>query len=306
MQNGPLALILVLSSFSQLTSAKTPELSSIGNLTEASDNLCPLARVQFGQLAALRVAEMRSWPLSAQDVTQLADLYAQCGVPILAIKLLNRAVDDRIILRDVQLHLLLSKLQFDARNERAGLGQLKKALDAGEENTLNYVSEYYQFLNPEDPTTLLNCDQHLPILGQVLKFGLSNEDDAWFLIGMCRYADADATPPPKTNCIHRMSDEEFSTIEPHPYVQKTRSASYAFDQVASNSPLSESAIKWSTFVDRNVRALRNRCRDRHGLPLCYQVIKQAYHAEVFTGEFSLEDRCQPYLKGFDEKHRAGE
>lgn len=86
------------------------------------------------------------------------------------------------------------------------------------------------------------------------------------------------------------------------------SALNAFKSVPESSNQSKNAQKWVQFIEAEVAAYERRCG--HSWPdytreLCYQKIKMAYDAAIFTGGFKLDDTsCEIHIADYDTKFKA--
>ena len=83
----------------------------------------------------------------------------------------------------------------------------------------------------------------------------------------------------------------------------------AFKAVPKFSTEIPNAEKWVQFIETDIQAENRRC---HGgshyikVELCYQKIKLAYDAAIFTNGFQLEDKsCEKYVAQYDAEFRIG-
>jgi tetratricopeptide (TPR) repeat protein len=94
-----------------------------------------------------------------------------------------------------------------------------------------------------------------------------------------------------------------------PFTVSRFAALNAFKAVPKKSRESGNAQKWIQFIEAEVQADERRCnRGWRNVPkeLCYQKIKQAYDAMIFTGEFKLEDEtCEKQIADYNAEFRIG-
>jgi len=126
---------------------------------------------------------------------------------------------------------------------------------------------------------------------------------AQMLIGSCyfdQYAKFDRLSCSLTN----------AQIQNAPRTLSRKSALNAFKSVPKKSRQSGDAKKWTQFIEAEIEADDRRCefvscggRDVTK-ELCYQKIKQAYDAAIFTNGFQLDDKsCKKFVPDYDAAFR---
>ena len=120
------------------------------------------------------------------------------------------------------------------------------------------------------------------------------------LIGNCYYNEAAEMPP--INC--NMSDLQRKTA---PKAVRINAALDAFKMVPEDSREKANAKKWIQFIEDEISADERRCNFalvHHHSPHCFQRIKRAYDAAIFTGGFKLEDEsCGKFITEYDDEFR---
>lgn len=124
---------------------------------------------------------------------------------------------------------------------------------------------------------------------------------AQMLIGNCYYDQSETHD--RLSC--NLTDEQWQTA---PKSVSRDAALKAFEAVPETSRESGNAKKWMQFIGAEIQADESRCYIGYDVQreLCYQKIKQAYDAVIFTGGFKLEDEtCQKFVADYNSKFRAG-
>ena len=125
-------------------------------------------------------------------------------------------------------------------------------------------------------------------------------DRSWMLIANCRYDQTNALE--RLNC--EMTDAQIAEA---PITKARESAVSAFNNVPSSSRENRNAAKWVQFINAEKQAVERRCEFERNVEreLCYQKIKQAYDAVIFTGGFKLDDEsCKAYVADYDAEFRV--
>ena len=120
------------------------------------------------------------------------------------------------------------------------------------------------------------------------------------LIATCRYEETQKQE--RVNCQMSAADKAAAPIN-----QTRSSAIQAFEQVPSSSRESRNAKQWIKFIRAETQAVENRCEFELSVEkeLCFQMIKQGYDAEVFVGEFKVDDpKCMAFKAEYDSKFRV--
>jgi len=123
---------------------------------------------------------------------------------------------------------------------------------------------------------------------------------SWMLIATCRYEDTQKQD--RINCKMSPADKAAA-----PITKARENAIQAFQQVPSSSREGRNAKKWISFIQAEGQAVENRCEFELSVEkeLCYQMIKQGYDAEVFVGEFKVDDpKCMKFKDEYDRKFRV--
>jgi len=118
---------------------------------------------------------------------------------------------------------------------------------------------------------------------------------SWMLIANCRYDRTNSLD--RLNC--EMSDAQMAEA---PITKARESAIAAFNKVPSSSRERNNAAKWVQFINAEKDAVDRRCEFERNVEreLCYQKIKQAYDAVIFTGGFKLDDQnCTKFKADYD-------
>ena len=123
---------------------------------------------------------------------------------------------------------------------------------------------------------------------------------ASLLVGSCYY-DAAANHP-NLGC-----DMTYAQRQTAPKTIARNAALEAFKRVPTESPEKPNAEKWIQFIEAEKAAADRKCGFSSYQPvdLCFQKIKQAYDAAIFTGGFKLGDNsCQKYVAEYDAEFRT--
>ena len=127
-------------------------------------------------------------------------------------------------------------------------------------------------------------------------------DKAFMLIGNC-YVDR-SEKLGQISC--NMTDVQRQKA---PFTRAREAALKAFKAVPKKSRESGNAKKWMQFIEAEIQADERRCRhDGRNVEreLCYQKIKQAYDASIFTEVFILDDKsCDTYIDDYNAEFRLG-
>lgn len=120
-------------------------------------------------------------------------------------------------------------------------------------------------------------------------------------IGSC-YA-WQASKLPRLSCNIPDSD-----VADAPITLARKHAIEVFEGIPKTSEYYEDAQKWVSFISADVRADERRCGHNwhdHKRELCYQKIKLAYDAMIFTDRFALDDKsCTKYKPDYDAEFRT--
>jgi len=103
----------------------------------------------------------------------------------------------------------------------------------------------------------------------------------------------------RLNC--NMTDTQIAEA---PISISRESAISAFNNVPSGSRERSNAAKWVQFIEAEKQAVARRCEFERNVEreLCYQKIKQAYDAVIFTGGFKLDDQsCARFKSDYDDE-----
>jgi len=128
----------------------------------------------------------------------------------------------------------------------------------------------------------------------------SGEGKLYADLGECRYDQTSKLD--RLNC--EMSDTQMAEA---PITKARESAIEAFNNVPSGSRVRSDARKWVQFINAEKKAVDARCVFERNVEreLCYQKIKQAYDAEIFTGGFKLDDQnCTRFKVDYDAEFRV--
>ena len=121
------------------------------------------------------------------------------------------------------------------------------------------------------------------------------------LIATCRYEDAQKEP--REVCKNTTKAQRAASTKN----QKRNLAKEAFQNVPSSSREKRNANKWVSFISAEYKAIEDRCEFEKNVvkELCFVKIKQAYDAEVFKGEFVLDDAsCETFIEDYNSIFRV--
>lgn len=224
----------------------------------------------------------------ADELRTLVQYYAFYDLPYQAAEILEREIElGRIPETADNLKLLTSYFQ-QARVPDRAMPYLEKAVSLS-----------------NDPKLKIEVAETFAAAGACQKadYAIKTATDqgydkakAYMLIGDCYYN--------KSAKLDRLScNLSEAQIAATPKSIARLAALDAFNSVPENSTETKTAQKWTEFITAEIAAYERRChynwRDYKGLA-CYQKIKQAYDAAIFTNSFKLEDEsCTQFKADYD-------
>ena len=120
------------------------------------------------------------------------------------------------------------------------------------------------------------------------------------LIANCYYDEAAEMPPLRCD----LSNAKWKAT---PKTVKRKTALNRFKNIPERSQEKANAKKWIQFIEDEISADERRCNFalvHHHSPHCFQRIKRAYDAAIFTGGFKLEDEsCGKFITEYDDEFR---
>ena len=227
-----------------------------------------------------------------QDLLKVVQYYSFYEMPFQAAEILEREMNANRISRTPDKLKQLSGLFRQAREYKRAIPILEAAASQSGEAKL-YADLGEALYNEGD------CQKSETAFTEAINRGY-DAGKSWMLIANCRYDQTNTLD--RLNC--EMSDAQMAEA---PITRARQNAINAFDKVPAGSRVKSDARKWVQFINAEKEAVDRRCEFERNVEkeLCFQKIKQAYDAEIFTGGFKLEDAtCQRFKAGYDAEFRV--
>ena len=226
------------------------------------------------------------------DLLKVVQYYSFYEMPFQAAEILEREMNANRITRTPDKLKQLSGLFRQAREYKRAIPILEAA--ASQSGDAKLYADLGEALYNEG-----NCQKSETAFREAINRGY-NAGKSWMLIANCRYD--------QTNSLDRLScDMSDAQMAEAPITKARLSAVEAFQNVPGGSSEGSNARKWMQFITAEKDAVDRRCEFERNVEkeLCYQKIKQAYDAEIFTGGFKLEDQtCSRFKAGYDSEFRV--
>ncbi len=227
-----------------------------------------------------------------QDLLKVVQYYSFYDMPYQAAEILEREMNANRIARSPDKLKQLSGLFRQAREYKRAIPILEAA--ATQSGDAKLFADWGEALYNEG-----DCQKSEKAFTEAINRGY-DAGKSWMLIANCRYDQTNKLD--RLNC--EMTDAQMAAA---PITKAREAAVSAFEKVPGSSRERGNARKWVQFITAEKQAVDRRCEFERTVEqeLCYQKIKQAYDAEVFVGEFKLDDAeiCLQYKEGYDAKFR---
>ena len=226
------------------------------------------------------------------DLLKVVQYYSFYEMPYQAAEILEREMRSNRISRTPDKLKQLSGLFRQAREYKRAIPILEEA--AGQSGDAKLYADLGEALYNEG-----SCEKSEAAFNQAITRGY-DAGKSWMLIANCRYDQTNTLE--RLNC--EMSDAQMAEA---PITRARASAVEAFNKVPSSSRERSNASKWIQFISAEKEAVDRRCEFERSVEreLCYQKIKQAYAAEIFTNGFKLEDEtCTQFKADYDAVSRV--
>lgn len=226
------------------------------------------------------------------DLMKVVQYYSFYDMPYQAAQILEKEMNANRISRSSDKMVQLSSLFRQAREYKRAIPVLEQA--AASSGQAKLYADLGEALYNEG-----QCVKAETAFQSAISKGY-DAGKSWMLIATCRYEETQKQE--RVNC--KMTPEQKAAAP----INKTRqNAIQAFQQVPSSSREGRNAKKWISFIEAEGQAVENRCEFEASVEkeLCFQMIKQGYDAEVFVGEFKVDDqKCLNFKPEYDSKFRV--
>jgi len=226
------------------------------------------------------------------DLLKVVQYYSFYDMPFQAAEILEREMNANRISRTPDKLKQLSGLFRQAREYKRAIPILEAA--ASQSGDAKLYADLGEALYNEG-----SCQKSENAFREAINRGY-DAGKSWMLIANCRYDQTNTLE--RLNC--EMTDAQMAEA---PITKSRESAIEAFNNVPSSSRERSNAAKWVQFINAEKQAVDRRCEFERNVEkeLCYQKIKQAYDAEIFTGGFKLDDEnCTQFKEGYDAEFRV--
>jgi len=223
------------------------------------------------------------------DLVKVVDYYSFYDMPYQAAEILERELSANRISRTPTRLKQLSTLFRAAREYKRAIPIIEEA--ARQSGDKDLYAALGEALYNEG-----SCNESEKAFNEAINRGY-DAGKSWMQVANCRYDE--------TNSLERLNCEMTDTqIAEAPITRARETAIAAFNNVPSSSREKGNASKWIQFINAEKQAVSRRCEFERNVEreLCYQKIKQAYDAVIFTGGFKLEDAtCTQYKSDYDDE-----
>jgi len=223
------------------------------------------------------------------DLLKVVQYYSFYDMPYQAAEILEREMNSNRISKTPDKLKQLSGLFRQAREYKRAIPILEAA--ASQSGDAKLYADLGEALYNEG-----SCQKSETAFKEAINRGY-DAGKSWMLIANCRYD--------QTNTLDRLNCEMTpAQMAEAPITKARESAITAFGNVPSSSRENGNARKWVQFINAEKQAVDRRCEFERNVEreLCYQKIKQAYAAVIFTGGFKLEDEnCTRFKADYDDE-----
>jgi len=229
---------------------------------------------------------------SEQDLMKVVQYYSFYDMPFQAAQILEKEMNAGRISRSSEKMVQLSSLFRQAREYKRAIPVLEQAASSSGQAKL--YADLGEALYNEG-----QCARAEESFKNAINRGY-DAGKSWMLIATCRYEETQKQE--RINC--KMSEAQKQAA---PITKARDNAIAAFSQVPSSSKEGRNAKKWISFIQAEGQAVERRCEFEESVEkeLCFQMIKQAYDAEVFVGSFKVDDqKCMAFKPEYDSKFRV--
>jgi len=229
---------------------------------------------------------------SDQDLMKVVQYYSFYDMPFQAAQILEKEMNAGRISRSSEKMVQLSSLFRQAREYKRAIPVLESAASSSGQAKL--YADLGEALYNEG-----QCQKAETAFKSAINKGY-DAGKSWMLIATCRYEETQKNE--RINC--QMSEAQKAAA---PITKARNNAVEAFQQVPSSSREGRNAKKWISFIKAEGEAVQRRCEFELSVEkeLCFQMIKQGYDAEVFVGEFKVDDpKCMAFKDEYDSKFRV--
>ena len=229
---------------------------------------------------------------SDSDLMKVVQYYSFYDMPYQAAQILEKEMNAGRISRSSDKMVQLSGLFRQAREYKRAIPVLEQA--AASSGQAKLYADLGEALYNEG-----QCVKAETAFKSAINKGY-DAGKSWMLIATCRYEETQKNE--RINC--QMSEADKAAA---PITKARANAVNAFEQVPSSSREGRNAKKWISFIKAEGQAVDNRCKFELSVEkeLCFQMIKQGYDAEVFVGEFKVDDpNCMSFKAEYDSKFRV--
>ncbi|MEP6342488.1 MAG: hypothetical protein ABJ275_04165 [Maricaulaceae bacterium] len=227
------------------------------------------------------------------DLLKVVQYYSFYDMPFQAAQILEKEINAGSIRQSPERLVQLSDLYRQAREYKRAIPILERA--ASQAGTGKLYADLGEALYNEG-----ECVKAEKAFKDAMSLNF-DKGKSWMLIATCRYEDAQKEP--REVCKDTNKAQRAASVKN----TKRNLAKEAFQSVPSSSREKRNANKWVTFINAEYKAIEDRCEFEKNVvkELCFVKIKQAYDAEVFKGEFALDDEtCQAFIPEYDSIFRV--
>ena len=223
------------------------------------------------------------------DLMKVVNYYSFYDMPYQAAEILEREMNANRISRTPLTLTQLSTLFRSAREYKRALPILEAAATQSGKSD-NYAAWGEALYNEG------LCDQSQTAFTEAINRGY-DAGKSWMQVASCRYDQTNSLD--RLNC--EMTPEQMAQA---PITRARLTAIETFKKVPIGTKLRRDANSWVKFIEDERKNFDKRCEFEANVErdLCYQKIKQAYAAVIFTDGFKLEDQsCARFKESYDEK-----
>ncbi len=225
------------------------------------------------------------------ELLKIVQYYSFYDMPYQAAEILEKEMNANRISRNTERLVQLSDLYRQAREYNRAIPILEQA--ANQSGKAKLYADLGEALYNDG-----NCGKSEEAFTSAINKGY-DKGKSWMLIATCRYEEAQKEE--RAVCKGTTPEQRAASVKN----QKRNRAIEAFENVPASSREGRNAKKWISFIRAERQAVEDRCIFEANVEkeLCIIKIRQAYDAQVFTGKFELEEKCQSYKPEFDKLYR---
>jgi len=226
--------------------------------------------------------------LKERDLLRLVDDYSKYDLPYQAAEILEREIAAKRIAKTPERLKQLGILFIEAREFDRAVSPLEAATKHAGDMELHLALG-------EALSNIGFCQKAKTAFESAIKGGY-DAGKANMFVGNCYYAQT--VNLDRLSC--NMSDAQMRAA---PIMKAREAALAAYKAVPQAGAENKPALDWIRFIEGEIRNFEDRCGfQSDGTGHCFQKIKQAYAAEIFTDGFKLEDEsCHQYKAEYDKK-----